>query len=474
MTARRLCVTLLIGALITTLPPALEAAAEGPAAERDFDDDAWSDGLVDLRSLDLSRTDLAAHGFVERGLRVRIPEGGFRGFGPFDRLPLPEPEEAWYRYHVRLLDWNSASSGKLPGLSGLYSKSARGCIPSEPGSPGWSARGLFGAAGSQGAPPGHVPIGTYLYHLDQPGDCGESFYWPGADLEPGRWQCVEGHVRLNTPGVNDGSITGWLDGAQVFSRAGLAFRRADETGIGIREMWLNIYFGGSHPTPNPLSLLIDQVEVSTEGRVGCLDPFTDDNANIHVSSLTELHALGFLYGCGYREVCPDRKLSRGEIAAFFARILALPAATQDHFTDDTGSPFEDVINRLAESGITKGCDPPLNDMYCPDQGVSRAAFAAMTVRALGLPRTAPDAFSDDEGHWAESNINAFAEAGITKGCGSDRFCPDDIVTRAEAASFFVRMIRQYPLQALGLASVEPPPDWPPAGDPPLIPPEERD
>jgi hypothetical protein len=239
-------------------------------------------------------------------------------------------------------------------------------------------------------------------------------------------------------------------------------------------MWLNIYFGGSYPTPNDLSLMIDQVEVSTEGRVGCLDPFTDDKANIHVGSLTELHALGFLYGCGYREVCPDRKLSRGEIAAFFARILALPAATQDHFTDDTGSTFEDVINRLAEAGIAKGCDPPLNQMYCPDQGVSRAEFAAMTVRALGLPRTGSDAFGDDDGHWAENDINAFAAAGITKGCGPDRFCPDDIVTRAEAATFFVRMIRQYRSQALGLASVEQPPDWPPASDPQPIPPEERD
>jgi hypothetical protein len=328
---------------------------------------------------------------------------------------------------------------------------------------------MFGVAGSQGAPPGSVPIGTYLYHLDQAGDCGDELWWPGASLEPGRWQCVEGHVKLNTPGSNNGLVEGWLDGKLRFARTGLSFRRIDEPQVGIREMWHNVYFGGDWPTPDELSLVLDQVVVSTDGRVGCLDPFTDDNDSLHVNALTELHARGLLYGCGYRIACPEDEITRGEVAAMFARILRLPPTGQDFFTDDEGHLFENAANKLAAARITVGCAPTA---YCPDRDLTRAEFATMVVRALGLPASGGDAFTDDDGHWGESAINTFADAGLTAGCGPGRFCPNRTLTREEAASFFLRVLDRF--EPLGQASVEPLPDWPPPGTPPPIPPEERD
>ncbi len=173
----RIVITLIIAFV---LAEGVYPAAADPVAVRDFEDETWSDGLVDVRPTDLSRTDLVTSGFAGNALEVTIPEGAFRGLGPFDRLPLPVPNEAWYRYHVRLTSWNSADTGKLPGLSGSYSSSAKGCIPSTPDEPGWSARGMFGVPGTNGAPPGNVPIGTYLYHLDQVGACGDELFWPGA------------------------------------------------------------------------------------------------------------------------------------------------------------------------------------------------------------------------------------------------------------------------------------------------------
>lgn len=446
------------------------AGAE-PIAQREFEDaEIWAEGLADLRSLDLSRTDLVGNGFVGRGLGVDIPVGGFRGFGPFDRVPLPEPEEAWYRYHVRLLNWDSVGVGKLPGLSGVYSKSGKGCIPSTTSSPGWSARGLFGAAGSQGAPAGQVPIGTYLYHLDQAGTCGDHLYWDDAFLRPGRWYCIEGHLKLNTPGLSDGSFEGWLDGDSRLTVGGLSLRRDIEPQIGIREMWLNVYFGGSYSTPNALSLILDQVEVSDTGRIGCQDPFIDDDASIHEPALTELHARGFLYGCGHQLACPSGKLTRAHAAAFFSRIFDLPDATSDYFHDDNGSAFEGAINRMAEARLVFGCT---GGGFCPDREVTRAEFAAMTVRALDLDRDVPDAFLDDSGHWAASAIDAFAASGITKGCGEELFCPDRTLPRSEAAAFLVRIddiLRQTsPASTLGSS-----PQWPPSGDPPPIPLEEQD
>jgi hypothetical protein len=461
---------------MTTAIPALGANV----AERTFEEDIWSSDpseagevgetldLVDVRSLDLSRTDPVGHGFAGKGLQVAIPEGGFRGFGPLERFS-PAPNQLWFRYHIRLLSWNAAFTGKLPGFAGLYSSSARGCIPPTPERPGWSARGEFGVPGTQGAPPGEVPIGTYLYHANQQGECGDALWWPNASLEQGRWHCVEGTVKMNTPGQKNGYLRGWLDGKVAFTKTDIEYRRAGETNIGVSNMWHNIYFGGSWSTPNPLSLIYDQVVVSDSGRVGCLTPFTDIGDTVHANALTELHALGKLFGCDYRKACPDRELTRGEAAAFFARTVGLPNTTTDYFNDDEGHVFESAINRMARARITEGCRPRA---FCPDDTITRAQFATMVARAIDITGSPPDVFGDDNGHWAETAINRLAAAGLTKGCAPDRFCPNDALTRAEAATFFLRVLRA--IEPLALSSVEPPPDFPPAGEPPPIPPEERD
>lgn len=458
--------TIALSTVLTLVPIAAANAEE--VVNRPFDDETWDDGLVDLRTLDLTRTELVAHGFAGGGLDIRIPTGGFRGFGPLDRLD-PAPNEVWYRYHVRLTSWNAASTGKLPGLAGLYSSSARGCIPSTASSPGWSARGLFGVPGTNGAPPGQVPIGTYLYHVDQAGTCGDLLWWPGASLEQGRWHCVEGYVRMNTPGVRNGAFVGYLDGDRVYSKNDIQYRRATETGVGIRHMWHNFYFGGSWPTPNPLASMYDEVVVSTSGRVGCMTPFTDLGGTLHSTALTELHALGLLNGCGYREACPARLLTRGEAAALFSRIFNLPVSPVDYFPDDTGHLFEGAVNRLAHAGITVGCTPT---SFCADDRLTRAQFATMLVRAVGLNANVPDAFGDDDGYWAENAINQLAATGLTQGCGPDRFCPRRILPRDEAASFFLRALHY--AGSHGLATLEPPPEFPPPGDPPPIPEEEQD
>ena len=35
------------------------------------------------------------------------------------------------------------------------------------------------------------------------------------------------------------------------------------------------------------------------------------------------------------------------------------------FIDDDGHLFENAIEWLANEGITKGCNPPVNDKFCP-------------------------------------------------------------------------------------------------------------
>ena len=70
------------------------------------------------------------------------------------------------------------------------------------------------------------------------------------------------------------------------------------------------------------------------------------------------------------------------MAAFLVRALELEA-TGDTFDDSRGHLFEGDIRRLAEAGITRGCNPPSNTRFCPDDNVTREQMAAFLRRALG-------------------------------------------------------------------------------------------
>ena len=102
------------------------------------------------------------------------------------------------------------------------------------------------------------------------------------------------------------------------------------------------------------------------------------------------------------------------------------------FVDDDGNVHEGGIEAIAAEGITRGCNPPVNDRYCPDRSVTRGEMAVFLSRALGLAAPSRDYFSDDEGHVFEGGINRLAAAGITQGCNppaNSRFCPDRGMTR---------------------------------------------
>ena len=81
------------------------------------------------------------------------------------------------------------------------------------------------------------------------------------------------------------------------------------------------------------------------------------------------------------------------------------------FVDDDGNIHEGNIEAIAAEGITKGCNPPVNNRYCPGSNVSRGQMAAFLNRALRLPATSRDFFGDDDDSTFESDINRLARPG---------------------------------------------------------------
>lgn len=172
--------------------------------------------------------------------------------------------------------------------------------------------------------------------------------------------------------------------------------------------------------------------------------FYDDEMSVHRNGIEAMAAAGITAGCNppfNDKFCPERVLTRAQAATFTARALELPDPGLDFFTDDDGHVLEGGVNRVAGASITMGCNPPANTRFCPDRNMTRAEFATFLVRALGLPGSEVDFFTDDDGHVLEGAINRLAAAGITKGCNppaNDRFCPQDLLTRAETATFMTR------------------------------------
>jgi hypothetical protein len=155
------------------------------------------------------------------------------------------------------------------------------------------------------------------------------------------------------------------------------------------------------------------------------------------ADITWMAAEGITRGCNppWRdEYCPERPVTRGEAATFLVRALGLPPGP-DRFRDDDGTTHEASIDALAAAGITRGCGP---DRYCPHDWLTRAQMASLLARALDLPAGVGDTFSDDDGSSHEADIERIAAPGITRGCAPQRFCPLDPVTRGQMAAFLHR------------------------------------
>ncbi len=451
---RKLIIVVAVAAVIGIAP-----AAAGPPdliVDESFEDGV--DGVFDTGAWGI--TNLPA-GHVGPGLNSIIPVGDHWGSGGhwgFEERGLAEPEELYWRYWVKFPNGfyiEPPNRGKLPGIGGLYSLNCRGNRVSTPEEPCYSARMLFsrqyGEPENPLGPDDQTLIGFYTYHVDGPPNRGDIWTWDPtvAMLDHGKWYCVEGHIEMNTPGSNDGVLEGWVDGKEAFEKTDIAFRRANEDWIKVKSFWFDVYYGGTE------SIVENEIHFDSlafgPSRVGCDDsegftpPFRDDDSSVFEPDIVWLADTGITFGCNPPAndmFCPDDAVTRGQMAAFLTRALDLTTPNgADTFVDDNASVFEQAIEALAAAGITRGCNPPANDMFCPEQRLTRDQMAAFLTRAYGYGPADGDPFVDDDGSIFEDAIEALAAAGVTRGCNppvNDMFCPTQTLSRGQMAAFLHR------------------------------------
>lgn len=95
-----------------------------------------------------------------------------------------------------------------------------------------------------------------------------------------------------------------------------------------------------------------------------------------------------------------------------------------------------AIKELASRGVVNGID---NKNYCPDDTMTRAEFAAIVVRALGVPQQSGQIFKDvAENDWFNIYVNTAYSYGIVNGVSATEFEPQGKITREEAATMVSR------------------------------------
>jgi len=167
------------------------------------------------------------------------------------------------------------------------------------------------------------------------------------------------------------------------------------------------------------------------------------------SFIERLYNAGITSGCSTVPLnyCPDNTVSRAQMAIFLLKGIHGSGYVPPVVGAGTG--FADVpadywaarwIKQLAVEGITGGCG---SGNYCPEDNVSRAQMAVFLLRSKHgagyVPPAATGLFTDvPVGYWARNWIEQLAVEGITGGCGAGIYCPDNTVTRAQMAIFLVR------------------------------------
>jgi hypothetical protein len=339
-------------------------------------------------------------------------------------------------------------------------------------------RDTYGAARSGGR--SHLGVDILTYGIKGvpvvAADAGTVRYvnwsWDPGDLNPERcctlaithddgWETRYIHLNNdNLPG-DDGKGWGIADGIVPGVRVaagqliGWDGDSGNAEGVSPHLHWEIRAPGGRHVNPTPyadwatrLDAPLVDGEPPPAPEPDWVGRFRDDDGSVHEANIEVIAERGVTKGCNppaNDRYCPQDEITRGQMAAFLRRELDLASVSADYYTDDGDNIFEADINALAAAGIAFGCS---ETEYCPQAPLLREEMAELLVRTYGYDNPdGTDFFVDDEESPFQDSINRLRNRGITKGCNppdNDGFCPAASLTRAQMATFFAR--------ALGLGS----------------------
>lgn len=131
---------------------------------------------------------------------------------------------------------------------------------------------------------------------------------------------------------------------------------------------------------------------------------------------------------------PSTTVKKGNAdASVSVPAVSAPGTT---FSDVKNHANQTAIEALASRGIINGMG---QGTFMPNKTMTRAEFAAIVTRALGLAAKDTKAFTDvPSSKWYAGYIGTASSSGIVNGVGNGKFNPEGTITRQEAATMVAR------------------------------------
>ncbi|GIO31455.1 MULTISPECIES: S-layer homology domain-containing protein [Paenibacillus] len=143
---------------------------------------------------------------------------------------------------------------------------------------------------------------------------------------------------------------------------------------------------------------------------------------------------------------PNAAITRAEFSTLLVKAFALRQGGETKTFDDVQSSWaRESVEISASLGVIGGYP---DGTFRPDRPMTRAEMVAMVSKLIVLQKNVSGKrgpFIDvAPQHWAGKLIEEAAAAGIIQGKTRDTFAPNDNITRAEAVTVILRMLRTEP------------------------------
>jgi hypothetical protein len=308
--------------------------------------------------------------------------------------------------------------------------------------------GVF--SGDNEVPPVDTPVSGRIAMVDFGTEL-----WYTITLNPGDdAEVTASHIHAGVPGENgpplvtlfDGSVEahigggrlvqGFITDADLTANPGVGFDGNYSTLIRMLkagELYVNL-----HTTAVPSG----EVRADAEPLTIPMEPdaFSDISASVHAYNINIIAEAGIALGRTDGTFGVTDDVTRGQLATFIGRALALEEVASSTFSDTAGSVHEGYINAAAALGIVNG---RTDGTFGPNDPITRGQAAAMLARALAVvdatvPGPAP--FTDISGNTFETEITVMYWIEAVNGCTTDAYCPNDNLTRGQMASILSRAL----------------------------------
>ncbi|ANY69083.1 hypothetical protein BBD42_23315 [Paenibacillus sp. BIHB 4019] len=198
------------------------------------------------------------------------------------------------------------------------------------------------------------------------------------------------------------------------------------------------------PTPTPAPVLEPTPSPApTNGpeQPAGLAPFTDMQKHWAKPAIERLYAMNALNGYPDGSFHPQGEMTRAEFAILIVKVLGIKADEGPSFDDMNSHWAEDAVRAAAKLGLVEGMN---TRTFGPNEKITREQMAVILARVfqLNTDSTKNASFSDnaDISPWALGSLNALVELRAIQGYKDGYFRPLQAVSRAEAAEVIVRLL----------------------------------